>query len=69
MGRRSLGFSESCSEKNDLAQDDLQFLGFCSIKNALKEESVSTINILKQAMIEVKIVTGDNIFTAISIAE
>ena len=47
---------------------DLTFLGFILLENKLKIESEQTIRELKAAEIEVKMVTGDNILTAITIA-
>lgn len=47
---------------------DLSFLGFILFENKLKNESQKTINVLKGADIEVKMVTGDNMLTAVTIA-
>ncbi|XP_065323133.1 uncharacterized protein LOC135930280 [Gordionus sp. m RMFG-2023] len=54
--------------RNEL-EKDLHFLGFMIFENKLKPNSRAVIDILKQAKIDVFMVTGDNLLTAIYTAK
>lgn len=53
--------------RNDI-EKDLRFLGLLTLGNLLKPETVPVINILNKAAIRCIMVTGDNILTAVSVA-
>ncbi|XP_074537397.1 polyamine-transporting ATPase 13A2 [Halichoeres trimaculatus] len=50
-------------------EKDMQFLGFLILKNLVKPESPTAINILRLANIRSIMVTGDNILTAVNVAK
>lgn len=47
---------------------DLTFLGFIILKNKLKEDTLYFISKIQECSIDLKISTGDSIFTSISVA-
>jgi len=49
-------------------EKDLRFLGLLTLGNLLKPETISVINVLNRAAIRSIMVTGDNMLTAISVA-
>jgi predicted P-type ATPase len=64
--------SEEIQRFQSLSQSELerdcQLLGFIFLSNALKEETVMTIQTLTTASIPCTMITGDHIYTAIAIA-
>nr|XP_043893545.1 cation-transporting ATPase 13A2 isoform X2 [Solea senegalensis] len=54
--------------KREEVEKDMQFMGFLMMKNLVKPESASVINMLKLANLRSVMVTGDNILTAINVA-
>ncbi|XP_044066516.1 cation-transporting ATPase 13A2 isoform X4 [Siniperca chuatsi] len=50
-------------------EKDMQFLGLLMMKNLVKPESATVINILRLAHLRSVMVTGDNILTAVSVAK
>jgi cation-transporting ATPase 13A2 len=55
----------TCSE---VAESDLQFLGFIVFENKLKPGTAPNIHTLRAAHLACRMVTGDNVRTAISVA-
>lgn len=49
-------------------EQDMTFIGLLVMQNALKEESAPVIKILHNANIRTVMITGDNLYTAISVA-
>lgn len=54
--------------KREQAESDLQFLGFIVFENKLKEGTAPAIHALRTAHLACRMVTGDNVRTAISVA-
>ncbi|OQS03152.1 P-type ATPase (P-ATPase) Superfamily, partial [Thraustotheca clavata] len=64
-------FEKSDGENTVLRQEmesDLSFLGLLLFENPIKRESFMVIDILQRANIDVRMITGDNIFTAIHVS-
>jgi len=53
--------------KRDALETDLNFCGLLIFENQLKEDSVDTIFALQKANVDVRMITGDNIHTAIAV--
>lgn len=54
--------------KREHAESDLHFLGFIVFENKLKEGTAPAIHALRAAHLACRMVTGDNVRTAISVA-
>lgn len=54
--------------KREQAESGLHFLGFIVFENKLKEATTPAIHALRSAHIACRMVTGDNVRTAISVA-
>ncbi|WVO12601.1 hypothetical protein L204_100206 [Cryptococcus depauperatus] len=54
--------------RRDMAESGLQFLGFIVFENKLKPATAPNIHILRAAHLACRMVTGDNVRTAISVA-
>ncbi|KIR42837.1 cation-transporting ATPase 13A3/4/5 [Cryptococcus deuterogattii 99/473] len=54
--------------RRDVAESDLQFLGFIVFENKLKPGTAPNIHTLRAAHLACRMVTGDNVRTAISVA-
>lgn len=54
--------------RREVAESDLQFLGFIVFENKLKPGTAPNIHTLRAAHIACRMVTGDNVRTAISVA-
>jgi len=54
--------------RREAAESDLQFLGFIVFENKLKPGTAPNIHTLRQAHLACRMVTGDNVRTAISVA-
>lgn len=54
--------------RREVAENDLQFLGFIVFENKLKPGTAPNIHTLRAAHIACRMVTGDNVRTAISVA-
>ncbi len=54
--------------KREQAESNLQFLGFIVFENKLKEGTAPAIHSLRAAHLACRMVTGDNVRTAISVA-
>ena len=54
--------------RREVAESDLQFLGFIVFENKLKPGTAPNIHILRAAHLACRMVTGDNVRTAISVA-
>jgi cation-transporting ATPase 13A2 len=52
----------------EVAESDLQFLGFIVFENKLKPGTAPNIHTLRAAHLACRMVTGDNVRTAISVA-
>ena len=63
-----LSFIESQNVKREKLENNMIFLGLIIVQNQLKPETIETIEILNKAKIRLAMVTGDYIFTAISVA-
>lgn len=61
LAKYNLTFSEQ-------AESDLQFLGFIVFENKLKPNTAPNIHTLRAAHLACRMVTGDNVRTAISVA-
>lgn len=57
------------SLNEEFLEDDLVFIGIAGIKDPLREEIPNAIKKCKSASITVRMVTGDNIDTAIAISK
>jgi cation-transporting ATPase 13A2 len=55
--------------KREEAESNLEFIGFIIFENKLKLSTTPVIEELKQASIRTVMCTGDNILTAISVAQ
>ena len=62
-----LSYLESQNIKREKLENKMIFLGLIVIENQLKPETIETIQILNQAKMRLCMVTGDYIFTAISV--
>lgn len=66
------GYKEILKEEKDQKREELEtnleFLGFIILQNKVKEQSAKVIKEMKEASIENIMITGDNPFTAISVA-
>ncbi|KAI8928106.1 hypothetical protein BC831DRAFT_434466 [Entophlyctis helioformis] len=60
--------AELASARREAMEHDLDFVGFLLFSNPLKDEAISTIQILREAHIRSVIITGDNALTAIHVA-
>ena len=58
---------EDVDEDREQLENDLNFLGFILLDNPLKPESETVINTLRQKDIDCAMITGDNVYTGISI--
>ncbi|MEM4719714.1 MAG: cation-transporting P-type ATPase [Candidatus Pacearchaeota archaeon] len=65
---RTLGLAYKNVKTNTIKEDELIFLGIVAIEDPPKPEVAEAIKTCKQAGIKVKMITGDNKETAISIA-
>ena len=54
--------------RSEVAESDLQFLGFIVFENKLKPGTAPNIHTLRAAHLACRMVTGDNVRTAISVA-
>ncbi|WWC62526.1 uncharacterized protein I303_105122 [Kwoniella dejecticola CBS 10117] len=54
--------------RREVAESDLQFLGFIVFENKLKPNTAPNIHTLRAAHLACRMVTGDNVRTAISVA-
>lgn len=63
--RRSLRATSVCREQ---VESDLRFLGLIVFENKLKPGTTSAIHTLRNAHIGCRMITGDNIRTAVSVA-
>jgi Mg2+-importing ATPase len=71
-GYRVLGLACRQIQKDKISREDEQqmiFLGFILLEDPLKESALSSIQRLEQLHIEVKIITGDNRYTALHAAQ
>ena len=55
--------------KREMAENDLNFLGLVIMHNKLKKETKATIHELKNANLDMVMVTGDNILTSLKVAK
>jgi cation-transporting ATPase 13A2 len=55
-------------QSREVAESDLQFLGFIVFENKLKPGTAPNIHTLRAAHLACRMVTGDNVRTAISVA-
>ncbi|XP_061622793.1 cation-transporting ATPase 13A2 isoform X3 [Phyllopteryx taeniolatus] len=58
----------SATERGEV-EKDMQFLGLLMLKNLVKRESAKVINTLRLAKLRTVMVTGDNILTAVNVAQ
>jgi len=68
---RTLGFAYSKSSKvdNKIEENDLTFIGLVGMEDAPRDEVKEAVELCKIAGIKVKMITGDNKDTALSIAK
>lgn len=59
---------DPAQHKVENAEKDIQFIGFVLLTNPLKPETQPTISALKKVDICCKMITGDNIYTAINVS-
>lgn len=69
MGLRILGLAEKEDIGNKYELEGLNWLGLIAIEDPVRKEASETLNLASSAGIETKIVTGDYLPTAISIAK
>ena len=69
LGLRVIALTESSNFHLTQSLENLTFIGLVIIKDELRPESTSSINILKKAGINTIMITGDSLPTAISIAK
>ncbi len=67
---RTIGLAYKTTKKLDIKtiEEDLIFIGFCGLEDPPREEVKESLIMCKKAGIKVKMITGDNKETAISIA-
>ena len=71
FGYRKIDISDIKHQLNlerEEMEKDFTLMGIVTFDNSLKEDCVQTIQSLKEADIEAKIITGDNIYIAIETA-
>lgn len=54
--------------KREQLEKDFIILGFAFFDNKVKESSILTLKLLKEANVECKMITGDNLMTACEVA-
>lgn len=64
----ALSYKKVSNDEKNIAEEGLVFLGIVGIEDPPREESAAAINLCKLAGIKVKMITGDNKQTALSIA-
>ncbi|XP_077465586.1 polyamine-transporting ATPase 13A2 isoform X1 [Stigmatopora argus] len=70
FGYKPMDTSKDLSEtERGEVEKDMQFLGLLILKNLVKPESPKVISTLRQARIRTVMVTGDNILTAVNVAQ
>lgn len=65
---KKLSYAKVQRITREIAESELNFLGFVILENRLKPETMPVIAELNEAAIKVVMVTGDNILTALSVA-
>ncbi|XP_014218278.1 probable cation-transporting ATPase 13A3 isoform X2 [Copidosoma floridanum] len=65
---KKLSYAKVQRMTREVAETELNFLGFVILENRLKPETMPVIAALNEAAIKVVMVTGDNILTALSVA-
>ncbi|MCL2357133.1 MAG: cation-translocating P-type ATPase [Defluviitaleaceae bacterium] len=68
-GMRLLAFCEAASEADAVARRNLNLLGFIGIRDEIRPEARSALEEIHGAGVQVVMVTGDNLDTAVSVAE
>ena len=63
-----LSHSKVSDQRSEVAESDLEFLGFIVFENKLKPGTAPNIHTLRAAHLACRMVTGDNVRTAISVA-
>ncbi|KAJ8016642.1 hypothetical protein DPEC_G00009360 [Dallia pectoralis] len=70
LGYKTLdGQTDLSTIKREEIERDVQFLGLLVMKNLVKSESAEVINTLRLAHLRSVMVTGDNILTAVNVAQ
>lgn len=64
----ALGYSEKAYQK-DVINDDLVIIGFLAIRDEVRQEAKTAISEVKKAGIQVVMITGDRLETAVEIAK
>jgi P-type Ca2+ transporter type 2C len=64
----AIAYKKSDSHKKDLMEEDLIFIGIVAMEDPPREEIKEAIQLCKESGIKVKMITGDNKETAVSIA-
>jgi len=65
----NLGLEECMKIERSDIEKDLEFTGFLIMRNSLKKPTASVISVLQNANIRPVMATGDNAFTAITVAQ
>ncbi|KAM9855577.1 polyamine-transporting ATPase 13A2 isoform 2-T3 [Aulostomus maculatus] len=69
LGYKPVDSSDIGTIERGAVEKDLIFMGLLMMKNLVKPESAAVINILKLAQLRTVMVTGDNILTAVNVAQ
>ncbi|MCL1846070.1 MAG: calcium-translocating P-type ATPase, PMCA-type [Defluviitaleaceae bacterium] len=68
-GMRLLAFCEAASEADAIARRNLSLVGFIGIRDEIRPEARRALDEIHGAGVQVVMVTGDNLDTAVSVAE
>ena len=69
FAKREINNEKITNLKHELLEDNLIFLGFVAMIDPPRQESIESINSCHSAGIKVKMITGDNLHTAVAIAK
>lgn len=69
FAKREINNEKITNLKHELLEDNLIFLGFVAMIDPPRQEAIESINSCHSAGIKVKMITGDNLHTAVSIAK
>ncbi len=64
-----MSYPQSQKLSRETAEEKMIFLGLLIVQNKLKEQTISSVEDLSEAGLKMLMATGDNIFTAISVAK
>jgi cation-transporting ATPase 13A3/4/5 len=69
MKKIKMNYMQSQNINRETVENNMIFLGFLIVENKLKEKTIESINILRNAGMNMLMATGDNLLTAVSVAK